>query len=411
MSYKNNYVGKAGAALAYTGYNYYTQQYVDKNTNSTRSDKVSNMGGSTYVSRRNRRTGKVRRRGANEVFKHILGRGSPAVTRWQQTSLNYSGPGRIPIGFISTTTANLSYLPIHFMSLTSLQGVYVDETYPIADVANGFHKDGLCRLLYNDANGSPGVQAMPSQTRVGLQNQDPAGKAQAEQHTSYAGLASDHCTRQFHKYTDIKMNLYGTASTHITYTVQLLQFDDPEYCPDYYPRGSSIAGVDTPFAMMIKDMSRPLIGQNINGNGRQEWSKHVRVVKKEVIKIEPLSYTEAAAELTNSVNTPNIRELRWFIRHDRYRDYDWVETAAETTNDLYMGDLGWDVTKRTLPTGDIDMTKRLYLWITATAPLQNNANSLIYASNTINSFDGGVLSTYDGSYDISVRNAFIISQS
>jgi len=412
--------GAAAYAVGTAAYNYYNQRY-DSGANPLR-----NMGGATSVRRSRRRIGKTKRRSTAQVFQAVLGSGVPSICRWQCSSANYIGAGRIPIEY-RKADGTLSYVPIHFMPLTGVYGTYANTSLFPDDVDHGVYNIGMSRFLYDDTNGNFLYQPVLSNTKTGYNGVDTLGKWQIESNSFGLDNTDNHSNKQFHKYTDVKMNLYGALNIPVTYTVMLVQFLKPEYNPNSIPPVRDIAASvpsaifpNTDLNAMLKDMLRPLVGQNMNTNGYEDWRRtgNIRIVKREVVKINPLPYTEAAAEAsTTACNTANIHELRWFIRHDRFRQYQWAETASNTIPDIPVNDGGWDVHKRSIPMGDVDWDKRLYLLVTSSVPEQGNTNNGYTVASISN--NGGYINSpttaeadkWFGSYDICVRNAFIMRDS
>jgi hypothetical protein len=409
--------GAAAYAVGSAAYNYYNQQF-DPQTKAT----SGTMSGAASVRRRSRRTGRTRRRNVNQVWKHVLGEGQNVVTRWQLGSSNYIGAGKVPIEYRRTTTGTVTdYIPIHFMSLTTLSGAFTSTTFPTEDPINGIYKHGLCRMLHQPATSRMFYQPMQVNTSDGYNNYNSDGLWQYEQNAAGINTQERHNGKHFHKWTDIKMNLYGAMYMPVTYTISLVQFRSETLNPNsVLPVGIGGLAVESaiePYTEcnnLFRDMLRPLIGQNMNGNGFKP-SNEYRIVKKEVIKIDPMPVTEAIAEdTTSAIMTGNIRELRWFIRHDRFRNYAWSERIADTTQDTTFNDGGWDLYKRGVAMGDVAWDSRLYLLITCTAPeLGTTANG--YPEVAVGT-TGGYMNTstaspadkWMGSYDIAVRNSFII---
>jgi len=412
--------GAAAYAVGTAAYNYYNQRY------DSGAAAVTMGGGATSVRRSRRRIGKTKRRSTAQVFQAVLGAGVPSICRWQLASANYIGAGRVPIEY-RQADFDLAYVPIHFMPLTGVYGTYANTSIHADDVEHGIYNIGMSRFIYDQVNGNFVYQPLQSNTRVGYNSPDVLGKWQIESNSFGLDNTDNHSNRQFHKYTDVKLNLYGAMNIPVTYTVMLIQFTDEQVNPQTFPPARDVAALTpslitpgTQCNSMLKDILRPLVGQNMNTNGYENWRKsgNVRIIKSERVKIDPLPYTEAAAEAaTTACNTGNIHELRWFIRHDRYRNYQWAETTANTVADINVNDGGWDVHKRSIPLGDVDWTKRMYLMITSSVPeIGNVASGYTNASisnngGTINSPTTAEADKWFGSYDICVRNAFIMRDS
>lgn len=312
------------------------------------------------------------------------------VQRWQATSQSYLGPGRYRLA--SWKTDPITYaVPVHFMSLTNL-GVSHGLSHPSKGC---FSAVGMCRFSM-DASGNFGWAPLACQDNAG-------GYSDATWKTEQDELPGDvtSARRIYHDWTDIRLNLYGTFSVPITYTVYVMQMKeqlDPfQYGsgPPYFPHGFG-----GECANMLKDMTRSLLCNSVNTNGRIDWYKDVRILRKERVTLQPLAYSDQVAELSgeNVAHTPNIHELRMFIKHNRYRDYKWSENSSDTTYAVDLNVNQWDVNQPTANMCDVEWGKRVFLFITASCPQVGAQSEILEATS-------GTART-EGSYDVNIRNKF-----
>lgn len=343
--------------------------------------------GATTLSRRRYRIGRRQRRTARKVFNTLVGGGQQVVWRWQQISDSILGPGRLPMGWSQGGSAVTEWIPFHFMSLTqcgdgvsnSLKGCYTDgikRVYFDSSASNSnFTWVNTPAQIYTGATGAG----------VGWQNESTVG--------NYEGGRS-----RYHSWTDIRLNLYGTRAVPVTYSIYIIQ------CPKNYDlqeAGIHFEGSDQ--YNMLKAITRASLGNSLNMNGRVDWPKDVRIVRKYVHTIQPLSYSDQAANPATGNVTGHIKECKIFMRHDRQRNYNWSEFRADTAYDNGLTTLGWDYNIATdgSAVSDVEWGKRLYLFITATSPKKDPVEHNGYTDQD------SAWNIFQGSYDIIVRNKFV----
>nr|QGF19370.1 hypothetical protein [Antarctic circular DNA molecule] len=394
MSKTGDYIRLGGTAIA-AGYSAY-KHYSNRTAPSSSTVISSGAGGAMHVSRTRRRTGRLKRRSANKVFRILQRQGDEIIYRWQQTSREYIGPGRIFIG-LGSMDANQDRLPIHFMSLTN--------GYGDTNIAKGCNSDiSLCRMIYNRTTGAFQYNGdVASATYLGAD----AADYRWQRETMETGIGLSDPKSVFHKYTDLKINLYGTLSVPIHYNVMLCtmkeQVDPLSFSPAY-AGGSMAEGSEA--ANMFKDWLTNLTHNTFGKNsGKSTWRQDVHIIKQFNCTIQPLAYSDQAAEATLGASfstAANIKELHWFITHDRYRDYRWTRDAATTLEHRDLSLPGWDQINPTPLLCDVEWGKRVYLVIQASTPRREGVDPI---------FMSDALSNFNGSYDLFVRNSFVYHNS
>lgn len=330
-----------------------------------------------------------------------------ARTRWQLCSNTLTGPGRIPISYGGYGTTDLQHhsLPIHFISLSQ----FVSPT-SLVNTNKGSYKHGLYRVIRNEIADTIGCMNYECNTYEGVNNYDPNGYPQYEI-TPYNEVDNN---STYHKWSEVKMNLYGAKHIPLTYTISLVT------CPKEYDPLSvqPVGNVDlatppatnhptfSPFARWVEDVARTLLCNTLNEPGTdKEYKKNVTIIKQYSTTIQPLSYTNAAAEGQAAVKVGNVREFKFFMRHDRWREYFWAENQENVTVDRPWQDLGWDVHNViNRPYTDEKWGKRVYMFITCTTGAitdgpQNDVRTKrpVQLDDIPNDF---------GSYDLIVRNEY-----
>jgi len=382
--------GGIGAAVRIGASAY--EMYSRTRTRQKRKRNVEITGGNAAtVSREYKRTGRRRSLSNRALNNRIIKTGTEFVYRWQNTSATYLGPGRLKIGW--TVDGPNQFMPIHFMSLSQLPSTLAQNFW-----AKGCFHHGMAALYYDVVNGECRWTHIPSETSVGNTSLDLAGNWQLEKS---GGPASIYMDRFYHKWTDIKLNLYGTYSVPITYNVWLCTM--PEQIDPYSVVQGQVMSSGSELNSMFRDMLRTRVHSSVGQNAAAKWPKDMRVIKKMSVTINPLSYSDqqAEAESSFSSNAPHIHELRWFVRHERFRDYKWSkDLITPADKDLTNG--GWDVDEAIAPMSDCEWGKKLYLFVTATSPQMNPKDAGVNWYNP-----GPNDPKTQGSYDVSIRNCFV----
>jgi len=387
----------AGVGVAGRLYSAYSQSRKRKYQSSA-------MQGSLTLRRTRRRVGRNRRRNANEVYRQWLGRSNRVVYRWQQVSSSLLGPGRVAIQWVDQEGTEFDKMPMYFMSLSQ---------YPYGGAAwdkeNGSRDDGLKRWQY--ANTAPGngkwvFFPLSSQSHNGGPD-DPSGHWWLEQQSGRPSPESPHAYRT-HAWTQIKLNLYGTLSVPITYTVMIYQ------CPECLDPQKEDVGLPghvggSDVANMNKDMVRSLVGNNLLTNGRVDWPKDVRIVRKYTKTIQPLPYSDQVAMGGSAASTAHVENMNIFIRHDRARDYRWRDDLNDQIPAVDLTNPSWDVYRENQQENDVEWGKKVYMMITASCPERLSATAGLSGDLLSNDAVGRAIMETAGSFDILVRQCFYLT--
>lgn len=355
--------------------------------------------------------GKKRRR-QYVTMSDLLCQMERARYRWQLCSNTLTGPGRIPLSYGSygVTDVDFHTLPIHFMSLSQVPLIQIQNENP----NKGSFRHGLYRVVRNAIDGRIGTMHYWSNGPNGVNSYDTNGYWQPEVPIPSPVLNNP----VYHKWSQVKLNLYGAKHIPITYTITLVkcpkQFDPLKTAPsgpvDAQTAPNPTHGRFDEFSRWVEDVSRTLLCNPINEPGtKKEYKENVKIVKQYSTTIQPMSYTNAAAEGQAPVKVGNVREFNMFVRHDRWRDYSWAEQQENIVEDVNWQDLGWDQREGIdRQYTDEKWGKRLYMFITCTTgaitdgPHNNVRSNEPYQMEDIpNDF---------GTYDIIVRNEFYCNQ-
>jgi len=358
----------------------------------------SSGGDGVRFSRERHLIGRKKRKNYVKMADLLTGKGT-LRTRWSATSNSLVGPGKVPIGFGSATgAANFQVLPIHFISLTC-------NPMGIANSFKGAHRRGLFRIVRDQNTGETGWNYFESQGAQGVNQWLADGRWTNEVDTT----DTINQNSLYHKWTEIRLNLYGAKYIPLVYTISLVQMPqnfDPQKTDSWAPGVGLPNGEFDEFSRWMEDASRPLIANPINVSGSEkEYKKHVKVIKKYTVRMNPLSYSNAADESTAPVHVGNVRQFKAFIRHDRFRMYNWAEHTSNFATDKNFDDLGFDTTSGDQNLSDVQWGKRLYLMITCTTgPAVTSDAYSIYERRP---YEYTAMPSYEGTYDIVVRNEYL----
>lgn len=372
-----------GLAAGYAAY----QQYSGR-----RSQRGKHVGGVGPVSvvRRHVRTGRKRYRSAAHVFKNVIGGGDTFVWRWQQTSSTYLGPGRLLCANNPQADSSYYNLPLHFMSLTTLPNTTDDYAQ------YGAYRHGMCVVRKKLATQAMSYYPLSSQDFDGSTGTVEWKKEQVEGDPDFSVNGYN---RFFHKYSDIRLNLYGSYTVPIRWNVWLMQLPESLDPLQLEPQiGEAGTTAHTELWEMWRDMLRPSMSNSVATNGRVDWLKDAKILKHHSVTIQPLAYSDASVVESTALgsSTPNIYELRWFVRHDRFRNYKWPQ-MQQITDCAALGTNGWDVENSFTLIPDVEWGKKLFLFINASAANADTVSGFYATSDS---------TKISASYDINVRNAF-----
>lgn len=368
----------------------------------------SNMTDAVQFRRSYDRMGRKKRRTASQLFNADIGRMSEIVFRWQQVSSSLLGPGNQVIAFGKAPAPATGYVcPLVFSSLTC------NPMFPnSADF--GARKVGLHRLTYEPSTKAFGHQFYRTQDKDGAQV---LGEWQVE-----AGVAPDPVTSKvdpviFHKWSEIRLNLYGSAYYPLTYEIVVLTDMGIDMSPFDYSSGGTPIFESTNLNAFFRDQCKDYIGNPIVGSSvnRSEFRDKFKVVRRKIVKIDPLSYQNAAVQELNVefIDISNVRNVNMFIRHDRFRNYGWSPKTADQDLQTGLDGRGFDtqnISELSTASGysDVDREERLYVMIKCTAGKAVEAAEfgIITADVPAVELSQQSIPPFSGSFDIIMRNCF-----
>lgn len=381
------------------------------------------MGDDINFSRSTARLGRVKKRTASQMFKAEIGAMDEQVWRWQRVSDNLLGPGATGISFgqnpaqADPDAAGTFVLPFHVMSLTHNPSF---GEIPLL----GMVKCGMNRFVIRKPmvpietfQGHLGLQRLIPQMETGNYSSLPGWQIEK-------GVSSGANSQVFHKWTDIRLNLYGSRLYPLDYTITVVtglpvEMQFLEHHPVSETVNSAPGPGDFPISdvgplqQMIVDKVRKFITNPIVGsNTEKHYKGKYKTLYSKKVHVPCLSYGDGAAEASSTINATNVRSETIFLRHDRYRNYKWYTNAAYIEENDNVDGVGWTQTDNGAVGSidgycDVDREKRVFLILTCSCP-----TPILDATNNVAGpeFSAEVpqdaARLYDGSYDIVVRNCF-----
>lgn len=265
------------------------------------------LNGMQHFSQSRGRYGRRRRR---TLFSRIKNLEEKVIDRWQGVSQFGVGGGYYRIA--KQTDSGNTIMPFHVMDLSYQPNNTVG--------AGNFH--GHRSFYINGVTGNLSDEVMPSQLEDG--SRALSGTFVQERGQAIADVGS-----VFHRWTQIKLNLYGSLNRPIKYKVFLFKMDD-DACFGYTPTG------DSESHLAFESLIKPYIYSNLLGNvGEQK--KHVRMLKQWNYVINPLNKIDAVTtEHVDSNHNPNFQEVKIFVRHNMNINYEWYDhpTTAQLKTDV-----------------------------------------------------------------------------
>jgi len=355
------------------------------------------------------RVGRKRRRTATQLFNANIGRMDEVIYRWQQVSGSLLGPGNQVIAYGKAAAPATGYVcPLVFSSLTSNPLFPANSTY-------GAQRAGLYRLTYEPSSKSFGMQYYRGQDKDGQQL---VARWQVESGTEPAIATSTISPEVFHKWTEIRMNLYGSAFVPLTYEVLVVTGMELDMSIFDYTFGGTPIFEGTNMNAFLRDQCKDYIGNPIVGSSldRNDFKGKYKIIRRKVITIAPLSYNNGATAkegLTSGVDASNVRNVNMFIRHDRFRNYAWTPRSADQDLQTGLDGRGFDTQDISQLVNDsclsdVDRDQRLYLFVKCSAGRAYEATEfdIIPAEVPVSELSQTEIPVSSGSFDIVMRNCF-----
>lgn len=185
-------------------------------------------------------------------------------------------------------------------------------------------------------------------------------------------------TKAMHKWTSIKLQLYGSLQDDVKFTISMVKFPD-EFADLWNGNVGNGQGKE-----LQTFLTHQYTACRIN-SAQNTASRYIKVLREWNVTV-PRQNVAAQVGVAQ-------RELNLFVRHNWVNDYNWpTPTVRNIQNHDYVGALGYgvDFEKHTCP----EPSKSVFL--------------LVRATSTIKVSNEGQLGLNNGTYNIVIRNAFTV---
>lgn len=257
-------------------------------------------------------------------------------------------------------------LPVHVWDITACPNAVNNVTqYPNAGVALLQQTGNACATLTLKSQADGGGTL--NHTQWDFEN--------------ISGQDAQPYRKQFHYWTQIKLNLYGVRKRSTRFLVQLIQLKD--VTADFF----NAAATNNEKRKVYDYLAKPLMYNNLQ-QGDPQTKNDIKILKSYECILGPTMLDEYGGENTQ----PHIQTVNWFVKHNRIRRYDWRRDNPGVIN----SDAAWDEEAGAGHDLRIDPKYRVYLVIRALCPERRTVTDLLVDADPIS----------EPSYDYLIRNKF-----
>lgn len=311
---------------------------------------------------------------------------SPIYFRVQGLSQYDTNAGYYPIAQRSITSFNgMTYTsPLHFWEITSVCNIDGAQAINQPNVGWG------AGWTVNNGTGTVVFNALNSQNPAGL-NVGFATLQTENVATSSIFHGSATFRNAFHCWTNIKMNLYGVRKRATRYVIQVVMFKDADATDPVINITNNVSTSCQQFEQKALDMVDYLVKPFVYNNillGDVQARQYIKVLKSYDVTIDPIQTTEYGGETA----TPHMQTLNLFIRHNKNRRFDWLDTGGQSAA---TATANWEQNVNGVQCR-VNAKDRVYLMIRAMSPDINIAN-----------WDTSANAIQEPSYDLVMRHKYL----
>lgn len=291
-----------------------------------------------------------------------------ALARANMSMLYYRVQG------VTQYDTNFGFYPIAQRTVSSLNGMVYTSPMHLWEITSVCNYDGS--QIFNQPSVGWGVgwtssggtgtvvlNALNSQASAGtlISNASTLQLENVASSSSFHGAAAFRSA--FHAWTNIKMNLYGVRSRATRYSIQVVMFKDSDSTDPLANITSNIASsaqqTEQKCCDMIDYLVKPFVYNNIL-LGDVQARQYIKVLKSYDVTIDPIQTTEYGGQAA----TPHIQTVNLFLRHNKNRRFDWLDTGGQSAP---TSTANWEQNINGVQCR-VNHKNRLYLMIRAMAP-------------------------------------------
>lgn len=322
------------------------------------------------------------------------------------TALSLARSAMSPIYYrvqgVSQYDTSTGYYPISQRTIASLNGMTYTSPLHLWEITAVCNIDGSAIFLQpqvgwgagwtnNTGTGTVVFNALNSQNAAGidigysmLQTENVASSS------VYHG--SSQFRNGFHCWTNIKLNLYGVRKRATRYLVQVVMFKDADATDPLInittPVSTSVQQFEQKAIDMVDYLVKPFVYNNIL-LGDVQARQYIKVLKSYDVTIDPIQTTEYGGETA----TPHIQTVNIFMRHNKNRRFDWLDTGGQSAP---TATANWEQNINGVQVRP-NAKSRVYLMIRAMSPDNNTGGTFTSAANPIQ----------EPSYDLIMRHKYL----
>lgn len=327
----------------------------------------STSGDIQYMSRK---VGKKPKKSMTDLYRRVNAAIEPCYYRWQGVKNYDEAQGFFLLNRLTSGTVpnagSTEFLPLYMFNLSAIQGNRAGNA-PLVNVGYKLKKQwdpvGLSNPFYI-------CNQILGQNFLGVSGQD--------HYTRESASASTVTTKSdVLEWIDIRLDCVGPTAIPTKWVIQLVQFMDAYYTPEYQPNNTSVGGAEhvekeqartTLYDSWINPfISHPILLQN------PKVSKLAKHACKVLWQQDFITQPKESTDLFTSGQEKIIKIFKWM---HRTQDYDWSETgrmpavgvgAVETPG--FALNTGGDFVN------DVHYSKKLYLVVKAQSHTVNDSTT------------------------------------
>lgn len=270
----------------------------------------------------------------------------PVWWRFQNVSQYDTSVGALCIAQRFNSTTGLRYPPCHVYDITCAPNVVDDALTPVAPgLALTQTVPGVCSFTTLPGQSANGT-ASGGNWEIENSGQNPGTGANQPEVPHRKGI---------HEHTTVQLNLYGVRKRATKWLVELMMVKD-EFA-DFI----SADGNNTQKKKLYDYLCRPFIYSNLL-SAEPQTAGMVKVLKRYTVTIAPTTTDEYGGQ---AAAVPHMQTLRWYIKHNRLRRFDWQREAPAVG---LTPSAAWDQQSGATDSTRIYPTKRVYLVLRAMSP-------------------------------------------
>ena len=280
----------------------------------------------------------------------------------QDSATGYFSLGRFNVGVPPALTTTQT-MPCYLFNLTSIGALQTNESVAVAVctqaqrswTATGAQPDWLFNAVLGNNSAGSSASQQPYAIEAGIYNQT-------------------YVIRDLLEWVEIGIDCIGATNDPMKWTIEIVQFKDDYYCPEYSVVAS--AAYDTLMKQNARNQfwDHELIPETSHPFNVQAPIPSVKKAKR---VLWAQSFTTQPKSNSDLYTVGEERRVKIFKRLNRIQEYQWSVSGRGPPVVAGVDQLGWPVNLVSSTAGsaqgDVEPRKRLYLMVKAQCPTVNTA--------------------------------------